>query len=315
MTQALFDLGLPRPLSSTRSAASRRSRSSSASGRCGASSSPSGSTTRCRASRPRRDPERLADAGADAAAVGLELARGLYEAAQDARRGRLRHPAVQGARGGARSAHDRRRSRSVRLGHEGRDARVPRPRVGEAGDRRERGERLCRRRSRPALAGDDPKHEGRREFAGSTRRRLRVSGRGTWSGCWATRRSCETGAKIEAAIANAGAVVALRDAELPFPALVWSLPAGCFGSAGGRRHPGGDPRVPGAREGAQAARLPVRRPDDRVRADAGLRAVNDHIAVCYTVEVDPAGRGARAPRIRGKPARLGAQSGAFVTDM
>ena len=46
----------------------------------------------------------------------------------------------------------------------------------------------------------------------------------------------------------------------------------CFGAAGGRRHPGGDPESQALAKALKRQRRPVRRADDRVRADAGLRA-------------------------------------------
>ena len=67
-------------------------------------------------------------------------------------------------------------------------------------------------------------------------------------------------AKIEAVIANARAVVALRGEPLAFAGLV------------ARRSARGDAGVEGAREGAQGPGLPLRRPDDRLRAHAGVRA-------------------------------------------
>ncbi len=79
-------------------------------------------------------------------------------------------------------------------------------------------------------------------------------------------------AKIDAAIANARAVVGAARATAGLPALAWSF------RVDARRAPRklGDlpastPGVDGAREGAEGARLPLRRPDDRVRPDAGVR--------------------------------------------
>ena len=57
-------------------------------------------------------------------------------------------------------------------------------------------------------------------------------------------------------------------------ALIWSYapdPADPPGPAHARRRPGGHPRVHGAGQGPQEARHPLRRPDDGVRADAGVR--------------------------------------------
>ena len=57
-------------------------------------------------------------------------------------------------------------------------------------------------------------------------------------------------------------------------ALIWSFaPAGARPAPRTlRRRAGGDAGVHGAGEGAQAPRLPLRRPDHRVRGDAGVRA-------------------------------------------
>ncbi len=81
-------------------------------------------------------------------------------------------------------------------------------------------------------------------------------------------------AKIEAAIANARAVLRLREEGVDLAELVWSFaPAQSSRPAADEpQRPAGDHRrVESAREGAEAARLPVRRPDDRLRRDAGLR--------------------------------------------
>ncbi len=74
-------------------------------------------------------------------------------------------------------------------------------------------------------------------------------------------------AKIDAAIANAKAVVGL---EGGFPALVWSFSPepGDAPLRDSRSHG----RVEGARQGAEGERLPLRRPDHRVRPDAGRGA-------------------------------------------
>ena len=80
--------------------------------------------------------------------------------------------------------------------------------------------------------------------------------------------------KIEAAIANARAAAAMHADGESLAELVWSHRAG---AAAGRapRALGGPPvdhaRVDGAAQGAEEARLPLRRPDDRLRDDAGLR--------------------------------------------
>jgi hypothetical protein len=70
--------------------------------------------------------------------------------------------------------------------------------------------------------------------------------------------------KIEAAIANAKAAAEVEDLR-PGP----RRPPGAADDGGG---PGGHARVDRARQGAQAARLPLRRPDHGVRAHAGVRA-------------------------------------------
>ena len=76
-------------------------------------------------------------------------------------------------------------------------------------------------------------------------------------------------AKIDATIANARA--APRSTS-PLAELLWSFaPAAASAPADARRHPRLHARVDRDGEGAQAARLPLRRPDDRLRDDAGLR--------------------------------------------
>ena len=78
-------------------------------------------------------------------------------------------------------------------------------------------------------------------------------------------------AKIEAAIANAKAAREIDDlsgADL----VLRARPGHAAGAALVRRRARGHARVDGAGQGAQAARLPLRRADDRVRADAGVRA-------------------------------------------
>jgi DNA-3-methyladenine glycosylase I len=64
--------------------------------------------------------------------------------------------------------------------------------------------------------------------------------------------------KIEAAIANARGVLALREAGTPLPELLWSYRSD-------------DARLARALEAAESGRLPVRRPDDRLLDDAGVR--------------------------------------------
>ena len=81
-------------------------------------------------------------------------------------------------------------------------------------------------------------------------------------------------AKIEATIANAGAVVALADAGRVAHRPDLELRARARGAAGARvagRRARLDARVHGAGQGAQAPRLPVRGTYHGLRADAGLR--------------------------------------------
>ena len=78
-------------------------------------------------------------------------------------------------------------------------------------------------------------------------------------------------AKIEAAIANARAAAEVDD----LAGLIWSFapdPPAAPRRASLADVPAGHARVDRAGQGAQAARLPLRRPDDGVRADAGVRA-------------------------------------------
>ena len=77
--------------------------------------------------------------------------------------------------------------------------------------------------------------------------------------------------KIEAAIANARATVALRDSHAAAGAVLVASrrSTACARDAG--RLAGVDARIDGAREGAAQGRFPLRRADDGVRGDAGLR--------------------------------------------
>ena len=76
-------------------------------------------------------------------------------------------------------------------------------------------------------------------------------------------------AKIDATIANARAAGAL---DVPLAELLWSFaPAARPRPRTIRRHPRLHARVDRDGEGAQAARLPLRGPDDRLRDDAGVR--------------------------------------------
>ena len=79
--------------------------------------------------------------------------------------------------------------------------------------------------------------------------------------------------KIEAAINNAKAAAAMHEQGESLAELVWShAPTGPPPRAARARGPAGDDaRVDGAREGAEEARLSLRRADHRLRDDAGLR--------------------------------------------
>jgi DNA-3-methyladenine glycosylase I len=68
-------------------------------------------------------------------------------------------------------------------------------------------------------------------------------------------------AKVDAAMTNARAIL-----DNVAEGLTELLPAG-----GAQRHPGGIAGVEGDGQGTQAARIRLRRPDHRVRADAGYR--------------------------------------------
>ena len=80
-------------------------------------------------------------------------------------------------------------------------------------------------------------------------------------------------AKIEATIANARATVALHEAGQTLRALLWSFApsAARARAARARRDARHDARVSGACARAQAPRLSLRRPDDRLCAHAGDR--------------------------------------------
>ena len=78
-------------------------------------------------------------------------------------------------------------------------------------------------------------------------------------------------AKIDAAIANAPRVAATLDGGLDRPALVVRAGRRRPAPADAGRRPGGHPGVDGAGQGAEAARLPLRRPHHGVRPDAGDR--------------------------------------------
>ena len=81
--------------------------------------------------------------------------------------------------------------------------------------------------------------------------------------------------KIESTLANARAVLALREERGSFAEYVWELRrrrAAPERAGAARRRPGRDGRVARAEQGAQAARLPLRRPDGLLRVHAGGRA-------------------------------------------
>ena len=74
-------------------------------------------------------------------------------------------------------------------------------------------------------------------------------------------------AKIEATIANARAATDVAARRAAVVVRAGAAPAAAHARRRARRHA----RVDGDGEGAQEARLPLRRPDDRLRADAGVR--------------------------------------------
>ena len=141
--------------------------------------------------------------------------------------------------------------------------RLPRRGVGPPGARRARALRAALPRGLPvgALVADDPAQ------ARSVPRRVRRLRPGAGRALRRARRErllADAGivrhrGKIEAAIANARATVALRGST-PLHELLWSYAPGAQRSSTaptGRRR-----RVGRAREGAAKARLPLRRPDD-----------------------------------------------------
>ena len=78
--------------------------------------------------------------------------------------------------------------------------------------------------------------------------------------------------KIEATLANARATVALREAGTPLHELIAAhAPAPRPAPASFADVPGADGREPRAGQGAARRGLPLRRPDDALRADAGDR--------------------------------------------
>ena len=102
-----------------------------------------------------------------------------------------------------------------------------------------------------------------------------------------------------------------RPAE-PLHELVWATRPRSTGAAWPRRLAGHDARVGRAREAAARRRVPVRRPDDRVRGMQACGVVNDHLADCWVRDAVESGSGspdARRPRPgRPSPARGGDRS-------
>ena len=76
--------------------------------------------------------------------------------------------------------------------------------------------------------------------------------------------------KIEAAIGNARATLASRETT-PLPELVWAYRVDGPAPASRRRLAVVHRRLEGALQGAPARGLPLRRADDRLRRDAGVR--------------------------------------------
>ena len=264
-----------RPDTSTPSAASLRSRCSSASGRCGATSLPTGSQRGA----GHRDPGRGADAVSPTPAPRPRRSGSRWRArwwrGRGAGGGDLRDPAFQGARGGARAA----RVSGVRCAWAGRRrlSRLPRQRNGVGPSRTSAVlyERLTLEAFQSGLSWLTilRKREGfqagvRGLRPGGGRQRSAQADVERLMGDAAIVRNR---AKIDAAIANARATVAV------------GASAACRSSSGRSRPTGGSSastwgspcdhrRVDCARQGPEGARLPVRRADDRICAHAGLRA-------------------------------------------
>ena len=217
--------------------------------------------------------KRLADAGPDAAKVGLEVARELVEASRRARRA---------STSSRRSRSPRRRSspavsaerRSWAEGEElaaYHDEEWGRPVTDERGIF----ERLSLEAFQSGLSWVTilRKREGfRRAFSGFDPEAVARFGPADVERLLADAGIVRNRAKIEAAIANARATVALREGE-GLASLAWSFAPEPGRAAPGTlgESPGGHARVGGACQGAQGPRLPVRRPHDRVRAHAGVR--------------------------------------------
>ena len=78
--------------------------------------------------------------------------------------------------------------------------------------------------------------------------------------------------KVEAALANARAALPVIEEHGSLAAFFWRFRPEAHASPRRARRLGGpEPGVEGDGQGAQAARLPLRRPDDRLLADAGGR--------------------------------------------
>ena len=152
---------------------------------------------------------------------------------------------------------------------------LPRRGVGPAGARRRRALRAALPRGVPvrALVADDPAQA--RELP---RRVRRLRDRRRWprfGDADVERLMADAGivrnrAKIEAAIANARAAAEGGDLERA-DLVVRAGPDAPPGAAQLRRRPGGHAGVDGTGQGPEEARLPLRRADDRLRADAGVR--------------------------------------------
>ena len=118
------------------------------------------------------------------------------------------------------------------------------------------------------------KREGfRRAFAGFDPEVVAAFGRKDVARLLADVEIVRNRAKIEATIANARATLALRETGDAAPRADLGLRAASSQSSSDElgRGTGADGRVEGAGEGTQGGGLPLRRPDDRLRRDAGLR--------------------------------------------
>ena len=156
--------------------------------------------------------------------------------------------------------------------------RLPRRGVGPAGARRARDLRAALPRGVPvgALVADDPAQAAgvpARPSPASTPTRSRASATATSSGCSPTPAIVRHRGKIEAAIANARATVALRAAGDAAGRALLGARARAGGRAPRRRAdwPAHDARVGRARPAPAPGGLPLRRADDGLRRHAGLR--------------------------------------------